>query len=483
MKRIAFLLNIILFSASIINAEVFTPKENSTCVISSILDLGGKTIKMPSNCILYFKGGLICNGKIYGNRTVVKGISNKILFKNVILYDTFEGKASTDIFENDDDLSVLRNLCCFSDVTLNRDLDVAISDVNGISKQNCRFNGKGHTIKCIFPERAFGHNLIHFNGDAYLENLTITDNTPKKFLTNNFVSYCICFNGRNNKLINVNIESLDRCMAFTVKTQKNVLHGCNLKTSSFAVEGFGQNLTINRSDIRFCKNLSRYSGDILSCGDSIKANLSIDKSNVLGAIELSHGSIDVKRTTLSLVSFGPRGYVDEADYLDNTLIDRCKFIGFSYSPKIVTNNNIVRYIYAKYVKNFVMKNSLLEIKDIDPFLDISADKSSNYINFDNIKKLRFENVDFILSQMPTETWWKPTVYFGSSINHLSFNNCNFTTMDDKTTHIAIQTPIKNIFSTKKSFKNKNVVFYIMDNGEKEIPVRILNNTLKIHVSE
>lgn len=64
------------------------PGKNTIYIIQYDFDLDGMTIKIPSNSILKFNGGSLCNGTLIGNNTKI--IASKVtIFENVIIEGTW----------------------------------------------------------------------------------------------------------------------------------------------------------------------------------------------------------------------------------------------------------------------------------------------------------------------------------------------------------------------------------------------------------
>lgn len=58
---------------------------NTVYDIRHLFDLKGAKLTIPDNCILVFNGGMICNGTIYGNNTVVRADAVKIFDKDIVI--------------------------------------------------------------------------------------------------------------------------------------------------------------------------------------------------------------------------------------------------------------------------------------------------------------------------------------------------------------------------------------------------------------
>lgn len=67
-------------------------KPNIRYVIRHDFDLGGKSVTIPSNCVLEFDGGCLRNGTIVGLNTSIVNYSDKLIFKNVLLSGSFRNR-------------------------------------------------------------------------------------------------------------------------------------------------------------------------------------------------------------------------------------------------------------------------------------------------------------------------------------------------------------------------------------------------------
>ena len=80
---------------------------NTTYVVRNVFDLGGASVKIPSNCVLIFEGGIIRNGSISMNMTFLDG---RPQFENI----SFSGEISNGLFDctwirNGDDIGAKIN--------------------------------------------------------------------------------------------------------------------------------------------------------------------------------------------------------------------------------------------------------------------------------------------------------------------------------------------------------------------------------------
>lgn len=63
--------------------------ENTRYIVKSDFDLGGGSVSAPSNCVLSFDGGVISNGTLVGDDTVLSAEAKKIFDTNVTLSGTW----------------------------------------------------------------------------------------------------------------------------------------------------------------------------------------------------------------------------------------------------------------------------------------------------------------------------------------------------------------------------------------------------------
>lgn len=63
-------------------------KKDRTYTVSQMIDLKGETIMLPPNGTILFQGGILCNGTVVGNNTLIKG-DKTLLFRDVIIKGSF----------------------------------------------------------------------------------------------------------------------------------------------------------------------------------------------------------------------------------------------------------------------------------------------------------------------------------------------------------------------------------------------------------
>lgn len=72
-------------------------EDKSYYEIESDVDLKGKTIKLPKNAVLIFKGGLISNGILVCDNVILEG--HRGISRSVVLYGTIKGPLDLSVFE------------------------------------------------------------------------------------------------------------------------------------------------------------------------------------------------------------------------------------------------------------------------------------------------------------------------------------------------------------------------------------------------
>ena len=69
--------------------------DNSIYVIRDVFNLANTSVGLPSNCVLRFEGGKICNGSLVGNETRIENPSNDIIFDNIVLTSDYSSVSCT----------------------------------------------------------------------------------------------------------------------------------------------------------------------------------------------------------------------------------------------------------------------------------------------------------------------------------------------------------------------------------------------------
>lgn len=82
------------------NISAVFSNENSVFIIKDIINLKGKEIKMGTNSILDFQGGILANGTIEGNKTLIIG-PPYCIFDSIELIGSFKGEAYPEWFKGD----------------------------------------------------------------------------------------------------------------------------------------------------------------------------------------------------------------------------------------------------------------------------------------------------------------------------------------------------------------------------------------------
>lgn len=94
--------------------ELFWAKKGSVIEIRNEIDLKGKTLLIPDDCILRFYGGKITNGKVIGSKTKIERKRKTAIFRNVSIEGTWNiSTISSSFFEGKE--NVLQQVFALSD--------------------------------------------------------------------------------------------------------------------------------------------------------------------------------------------------------------------------------------------------------------------------------------------------------------------------------------------------------------------------------
>ena len=150
------ILTTILASSIVLAGSTFSCSATShTKYIRKDIDLQGKTIIIPEGTTLVFKGGMIRNGKVVGNRSIIKAPANQ-LFENVEIEGTWENAIvysqwlpfnEEEGFDNGNAFISLMNLCngeCNTDLYFN----------SGVYYTSTKL---GSSLICV-PSNTYWHN-------------------------------------------------------------------------------------------------------------------------------------------------------------------------------------------------------------------------------------------------------------------------------------------------------------------------------------
>ena len=120
-------------------------KPNTVYEIRYDFDLDNKTLIIPNDCVLYFKGGSFSNGTINSDNCYIES-SEYTIFKNIILEGTFYSKIAYstyfEFYENKDNTDYLNSLLNINTpivqfIKYNYPLNVSLKDNTAI----CLING------------------------------------------------------------------------------------------------------------------------------------------------------------------------------------------------------------------------------------------------------------------------------------------------------------------------------------------------------
>ena len=112
-------------------------KENTIYEVRYNFDLNGKTIEVPDNSVLNFKGGSFINGALLGNNTMISAKGR--VFTNVAISGTFSNAECYTSWCDDINMSVLLgdNILLDSDITISKTIYIPVDK---------RLLGNGHHV-------------------------------------------------------------------------------------------------------------------------------------------------------------------------------------------------------------------------------------------------------------------------------------------------------------------------------------------------
>lgn len=125
--------------ASTLSSSAFV-RENTTYVISSKIDLHGRALKVPKNCILDFRGGRFVNGKIICDETTLKGDPIVEDIAGTVTNESFHSSWVT----SQDKLPILCGVVA-NRIVLDEDLTVRSHNANDF--KSSVLDGAGHILR------------------------------------------------------------------------------------------------------------------------------------------------------------------------------------------------------------------------------------------------------------------------------------------------------------------------------------------------
>lgn len=130
-------------------------EENHTYTIRDNIDLRGQTVEMPAGVKLVAKGGLICNGTIVGNNTII--IGKKPLFNHITIKGTWNvPNISTKLFKDLNYENSLQDLLALTSSNIKNTVYIQ----KGSYKVNVKSGGAGITLK--------SNTVLELEGDIEL---------------------------------------------------------------------------------------------------------------------------------------------------------------------------------------------------------------------------------------------------------------------------------------------------------------------------
>ena len=145
-----------------INVLTSVTESNCIYVVSGIVDLKGKTIDMPSNCVLDFGKGAIINGIFNGNGTQLIALHKKCI--GVRFKGTWVAPKIDDVYFDSD---FLTDDQIISSVNFLQNDDIYNSIILRKDSYNCSINSGGYLLKLTSNTKLALNTTITIEGNNY----------------------------------------------------------------------------------------------------------------------------------------------------------------------------------------------------------------------------------------------------------------------------------------------------------------------------
>lgn len=240
-------------------------RESKEKLIDSIIDLGGKTMRLDEGTVLSFAGkGMIINGTVEGNNSSILTGSIHPVFKDVTLMGKWTGCINDLMFDrynnSDDDWRIISNIMKFNEITFSRKAyflkkwesiamnggDVTIQG-NGVriflpaDKGDARTTiwGRRYNMECIFSSNTSGHRF-EMNDFYFMDESGMMDGMGSDINAEKPVLYYYLAPTQSTIILN-NVNSygqgsLLEIYNFRQDIEEIRLVNCEIRTSQFAVE-------------------------------------------------------------------------------------------------------------------------------------------------------------------------------------------------------------------------------------------------------
>ncbi len=297
-------------------------KENTIYEVQDEINLSGKTITIPANCVLYFNGGSVANGTLKGNNTRLFIPFGQVFKSNLSLSGSF---LSDDIkmswwctlgkSDNTTEVQAAFNsIASFINKVFTFDVPVRITDINYVLKYapGVTFQGVNSSHQSVSQITVYGNNSqgIDISGSELLSfsNIVISGdkNSPPKCL---LYSSKVKENNQSKGHTFYNISfrgSVSNCLVYNFAGEMWSFEKCHFSLSSE-------------------NNANCFYGTILNTGGlSSKFGNTVSDANCLTVTSFTNCSISSRSTKPSVVFEGaPKKTVA------SIFFDRCYF----YCPK------------------------------------------------------------------------------------------------------------------------------------------------------
>ncbi len=196
--------------------DEYKTKVNNRYVIDDTINLNGADVFIPSGICLEFKKGIIRNGTLRGDSTIILSSTNQAIFADIILEGSWKlENISTNLFEKTD-INTLANISCLS--------------------SEKHFNRITIDSNCVAPIKPWSSWFIIKSNTALILNADIYT-LPTKYKG----GYCMMIDGENIT-IDGNGHYLFGCLSSPYQKEcSEWLHGLSINKSSSQVKVFRLN--------------------------------------------------------------------------------------------------------------------------------------------------------------------------------------------------------------------------------------------------
>lgn len=421
------------------NTQIFQVKEKSIYYLRDTIDLKGSIYKMPEGVRIVPKGGIIRNGTLYGNGTIIN--SQRCMFENIIIKgEWIVPKISTSLFSSLKRENDIKNVFALASSKIHNDIHIKkghflVSSESGepsikvIDNTNVQIDGvielmpnalSNYSVLCVQGENIgiSGSGAIIGDKDKHLgdngewgmgilfsrcRNVSLTGLT-----VSNCWGDCVYIGGHscNIKIANC-IFSNSRRQGVSITSANGVrISNCSIYNISGTPPGYAIDIEPNSND-SVC-NVFVEKVTAQRCKGGLVAN-SVAKNAKVSSVVFSNcllrelcGEIGIACLFTTDVTIRKCKIVNNRNCIQITdshsvLIDNCSIIGiqnaigiYTYNNKNVNVKNCVikceRYAFREYI-SMTLANNKIKCQDLfsSAKVDINEIESNNKIHYCPVK--------------------------------------------------------------------------------------------------